>query len=80
MRQNDIAKKLSECDESIPYVFISYSSKDYLEVWEDAAHLKDLGYNVWIDCNLNGSMDTWKIALEKIKTASIFCFLSAASR
>lgn len=37
------------CDESKPYIFVSYSHRDGARVLEIIDHLRDEGYNVWWD-------------------------------
>ena len=59
------------CNESKPYIFISYAHKDSGKVYEIIRNLEDSGYNVWYD----GGIDPGKVgindALEKDINLSI---------
>ena len=67
MTEQQIASKkamfarLSPCDMTKPYVFISYSSQDWFRVCTDVHELQKRGYNIWIDeKNLDKTKDSWK--------------------
>ncbi len=53
------------CDENKPFAFISYSSKDYENVWENVINLQLKGYNLWIDKNMKETEDSWEFSAKK---------------
>lgn len=44
-----------------PYIFISYSHKNTINVWKDVIYLKQQGFNCWIDAE---NLDAWRNANE----------------
>ena len=64
------------CNLDNNFAFISYSSKDKEVVWRDVRELKNQGYNIWIDVDLDERNDSWREALQKISliTCSLFFF------
>ena len=53
--------QLKPCDKTKPYIFISYSSRDWERICKDVRELQRRGYNVWIDeKNLDKTQDSWK--------------------
>lgn len=73
METKELSSKIQLCNSEHSYVFISYSSADSERVWKDVCHLQQLGYNVWIDTNLDATDDSWKRALDYI--SDIYCVL-----
>ncbi len=56
-----LISRIRRCDRDKPYVFISYSNRDWKRVSTDVIELQSRGYNVWIDeANLDKTKRTWK--------------------
>lgn len=79
-----LEKLIEKCDMDKPYIFISYSKKDAERVYPMVIELQRLGYNIWIDTDLedqNGN--NWlKPALDCIADANceeVFFMLSSNS-
>ena len=59
--KKEMFDRLSPCDLDSPYIFVSYSSRDWFRVCTDVYELQRRGYNVWIDeKNLDKTKDSWK--------------------
>lgn len=57
----EIINKIRKCDMSKPFIFVSYSSKDYELVHQDVLEFQRRGYNVWLDeRNLDKTKSSWK--------------------
>ena len=57
----------NECDNSRPYCFISYSSRDSSSVHSIVESIVDSGYNVWIDLELENHIgDEWDRVVERV--------------
>ena len=59
--KKEMFDRLSPCDLDSPYIFVSYSSRDWIRVCTDVYELQRRGCNVWIDAkNLDKTKDSWK--------------------
>ena len=65
----ELLQEIEGCDNTLPYIFISYSSHDADRVYADVAEFQRRGYNIWLDeKNLDKTKTSWKKdALEAIK-------------
>ncbi|MFI3283776.1 MAG: TIR domain-containing protein [Erysipelotrichaceae bacterium] len=55
------------CDIKKPYIFISYSSKDWKYVYPHVIKMKFQGINVWIDIELeNHSGEKWNTTVKQV--------------
>ena len=55
-----IRSQIQTCDTSKPYIFISYSRKDWGTVWPDVLEFQRHGYNIWIDTeNMSLTEESW---------------------
>lgn len=77
-----IIDKIRKCDMNKPYIFISYSSKDYDLVWQDVLEFQRRGYNVWLDeKNVDKTLDSWEdTALKAIRTSACTLLVFYVSR
>ncbi len=75
--KQELLDKLKPCNLDEPYVFISYSSRDWESVFEDVIKFQEMGYNIWLDekC-VDKTKPSWKdSALEAIKEYN--CYMLA---
>lgn len=72
VKQEDLLKKIKPCDLNKRYIFISYSSNDWEQVYKDVIELQNRGYEVWLDDkNLDKKEESWeKAALEAIRNVN----------
>lgn len=61
-----------KCDESKPYIFISYSHKDSDRVYEIIQRLYDSGYNVWYDGGIDPGTEWDQNIATHVKGCSYF--------
>ena len=61
-----------KCDESKPYIFISYSHKDSDKVYEIIQKLNDSGYNVWYDGGIDPGTEWDQNIASHVKGCSYF--------
>ena len=62
-------EKILPCDTERPYAFISYSHRDSDYVWADAIAFQQMGYNIWIDRNVNATEErSWNDATRELIT------------
>lgn len=82
MQINDVIKAISPCDMEQPYIFISYSARDYERVWRDVLRFQQMGYNVWLDeKNLDKKQDSWRTeALDAIRDLNCSLLVFYVSR
>jgi len=82
MQIKDVIKEIASCDMEQPYIFVSYSAKDYERVWRDVLHFQQMGYNVWLDeKNLDKKQDSWRTeALEAIRDLNCSLLVFYVSR
>lgn len=81
---NRVIREIKPCENSEPYVFISYSSADRELVWRDVLEFQKRGYNVWLDeKNLDKTKDSWKedalTAIEDMDCMLLVFYVSASS-
>lgn len=52
----ELVEKIKACDQSQPYIYVSYSTRDGEAVYSDVVALQEQGKNLWIDvpCNMTG--------------------------
>lgn len=68
-----------KCDESRPYIFISYSHSDSKKVYEIIEKLNDCGYNVWYDGGISPGSEWDQNIATHVKQCSYFiAFVSQA--
>ena len=75
--KQELLDKLKPCNLDEPYVFISYSSRDWESVFEDVIKFQEMGYNIWLDekC-VDKTKPSWKdSALGAIKEYN--CYMLA---
>ena len=61
-----------KCDESKPYIFISYSHRDSDKVYEIIQKLNDCGYNVWYDGGIDPGTEWDQNIASHVKGCSYF--------
>lgn len=49
----ELVAKITLCDRTKPYVYVSYSTRDALQVYSSVLHLQEEGVNLWIDVPKN---------------------------
>lgn len=87
MQNQDIInlnKQIVSCDQSKPFVFVSYSKKDAYKVYPTVIQLQQMGFNIWIDKELKNQIgeDWQKGALSAIASKpckAILFFMSENS-
>ena len=65
------------CDETKPYIFVSYAHRDSDRVYSILSRLSDTGFNIWFDKGIEAGT-TWddNIALHIDKSAYFLAFIS----
>lgn len=65
MQNQDIInlnKQIVSCDQSKPFVFVSYSKKDADKVYPTVIQLQQMGFNIWIDKELRNQIgEDWQM-------------------
>ena len=84
MNTNILRDSLLPCDTEAPFVFVSYSKADSDTVYPIVIELQALGYNIWIDKELDGKAgDSWTdealLAISSRRCKSILFFVSENS-
>ena len=72
VKQEDLLEQIKPCDLNKRYIFISYSSNDWEQVYRDVIELQNRGYEVWLDDkNLDKKEESWeKAALDAIRNVN----------
>lgn len=63
---------MSLCDESKPYIFISYSHRDSAKVYPVIKHMMESGYNVWYDEGIDPGTEWDENIAKHVKGCSYF--------
>lgn len=63
---------MKRCDESKPYIFISYSHRDSEKVVEIINNLRDRGYNVWYDEGIDPGTEWDENIADHVQNCSYF--------
>ena len=82
MQMSEVLKAIRPCDMEQPYIFVSYSARDYERVWQDVLRFQQMGYNVWLDeKNLDKKQDSWRTeALDAIRDLNCSLLVFYVSR
>lgn len=79
----ELATKIKACDCSQPYIYVSYSTRDWQAVYSDVIALQEAGKNLWIDVPANMTGDGYNStifgAIADLNCKGVLFYLSSES-